>query len=64
MEETNEQLIAQDKVQFYLQSTCPKCKTNSSQYLEIENPGEDKTQVYCSYDCGYIYIEDYLSETI
>ena len=25
---------------------------------QIENPGEDKTQIFCLYGCGYVFIED------
>jgi len=58
---TDNQLAAQCKVQFYLKSKCPQCLVESSQYLAIENPGEDKTQIYCTYGCGYIFIEDTFS---
>jgi uncharacterized protein YutD len=39
--------------------TCPCCKTQSSQYPDIENKGEDKTQIFCNYGCGYIFLEDH-----
>ena len=29
--------------------TCPSCKSNGGQHPHIENPGEDYTQIYCSY---------------
>jgi hypothetical protein len=42
---------------------CPSCKTSWWPEPEIENLGEDKTQIYCLYGCGYIFLEDYKSVT-
>jgi len=41
---------------------CPSCKESWTPEPLIENEGEDKTQVYCLYGCGYIFLEDYINE--
>ena len=38
---------------------CPSCKESWVPYPIIENIGEEKTQVYCNYGCGFIFLEDY-----
>ena len=38
---------------------CPQCKSNGGQYMSVENPGEDWTQVHCAYGCGYYNLDDY-----
>ena len=38
----------------------PCCNSEICNTVLIENPGEeDKTQIYCLYGCGFIYLEDY-----
>jgi hypothetical protein len=39
--------------------TCPSCKSNGGQFLDIENPGESWTQTHCAYGCGYLNLDDY-----
>ena len=41
------------------QFVCPNCASSGGQNPQIENPGEDRTQIYCNYGCGYIYLEDF-----
>ena len=38
---------------------CPSCKSKGGQLLNIENPGESWTQVWCSYGCGFLNLDDY-----
>ncbi len=38
---------------------CPSCLTEWIGTPLIWNPGEDKTQIFCNYVCGYLYIEDF-----
>ena len=45
-----------DKHGFFV---CPSCKEGWFPTPEIENEGENKTQIYCGYNCGYIFLEDY-----
>lgn len=40
--------------------TCPSCKSNGGQFLDIENPGESWTQVHCAYGCGFLNLDDYI----
>jgi hypothetical protein len=36
---------------------CPSCKSEWQTYrVRVENPGEDETQVYCLYGCGFIFL--------
>lgn len=35
---------------------CPSCKSSGGQKPNIENPGEEYTQIYCAYCEGYINI--------
>lgn len=40
--------------------TCPSCNTEyNDMYVQIENPGEEDTQISCVYGCGYLILEDY-----
>jgi hypothetical protein len=41
--------------------TCPSCKVSYFAFKDIENKGENKTQIYCNYGCGYIFLEDYIN---
>ncbi len=38
---------------------CPSCKESWTPNPSIENAGENKTQIYCGYGCGYIFLDDY-----
>ena len=38
---------------------CPQCRSEGGQYMVIENPGEEWTQVHCAYGCGYLNLDDY-----
>lgn len=38
---------------------CPSCFSVWIGTPLIWNPGEDKTQIFCNYGCGYLYIEDF-----
>ena len=38
---------------------CPSCKSDGGQFMEIENPGEPWTQVWCAYGCGFLNLDDY-----
>jgi hypothetical protein len=42
---------------------CPSCKSQTIRQPSITNEEDedDKTQVYCPYGCGYIYLEDYIN---
>lgn len=35
---------------------CPSCSTEQP-IPQIENPGEEQTQVHCNYGCGYIFLD-------
>ena len=35
---------------------CPQCKIEWYGRPRIENEGEESTQVYCNYGCGYMFI--------
>lgn len=37
----------------------PCCKESVTLEETIENPGEDKTQIYCPYCRMYLFLEDY-----
>lgn len=41
--------------------TCPKCKSEGGQYLEIENKGESWTQTYCCYCREYLNLDEYIT---
>jgi hypothetical protein len=38
---------------------CPSCKESWTPTPAIRNKGEDKTQIYCFYNCGFIFLDDY-----
>ena len=60
MKPTKKQKETLKKHQDNFDFICPNCKSESNKHqTEIENPGEEKTQVYCNYGCGYIFLEDY-----
>jgi hypothetical protein len=40
---------------------CPSCKESWTPPPPIENVGENETQIYCGYGCGFIFLEDYLN---
>ena len=42
--------------------TCPNCKSNGGQFLDIENPGDSWTQVWCAYGCGFLNLDDYMKK--
>jgi len=39
---------------------CPCCRVKQ-QIPQIQNLGEEKTQVKCVYGCGYLFLEDFAS---
>lgn len=39
----------------------PCCKSEVGYSPNIENPGENKTQIYCVYCRQYIFLEDYIN---
>tara|TARA_R110000823_G_scaffold30147_10_gene86706 strand:- start:395 stop:598 length:204 start_codon:yes stop_codon:yes gene_type:complete len=39
--------------------TCPQCKSEGGQYLEIENKGECWAQTYCGYCKEYLNLDYY-----
>ena len=43
---------------------CPSCKVESLGIPMITNEGEDNTQIWCPYGCGFIFLEDYINKTI
>jgi hypothetical protein len=60
---TNKQIDTLSKHETYYFFVCPSCGVESSSWrTSIENPGEDETQVYCVYGCGYIYLDYYESK--
>tara|TARA_R110001599_G_scaffold26931_8_gene94881 strand:- start:10102 stop:10302 length:201 start_codon:yes stop_codon:yes gene_type:complete len=59
MEKQNELLNSFVKNGFF---QCPSCKESWTPSPAIENKGEDETQIYCLYGCGYIFLEDYINE--
>ena len=38
---------------------CPQCHSEGGQYMMVENPGEDWTQVHCAYCREYINLDNY-----
>ena len=42
--------------------TCPSCGEGVVGFPMVENPGEDNTQIYCDYGCGYIFLEEFLNK--
>lgn len=40
--------------------TCPSCKSEWTPPPNIENEGEEKTQILCEYGCNFIFLEDYI----
>ncbi|MHA2216853.1 MAG: hypothetical protein ACXACY_12985 [Candidatus Hodarchaeales archaeon] len=56
MEKQNEVLNSFVKDGFF---QCPSCKSKWTPTPQIENKGEDETQIYCLYGCGFIFLDDY-----
>jgi hypothetical protein len=39
--------------------TCPGCGTQTVTVPLIQNKGEEQTQVWCHYGCGFLFLDAY-----
>ena len=53
-EATEHQKIVHSQTTGLDNNTCPQCKSEGGQYLDIENKGESWTQTYCCYCRKYL----------
>lgn len=56
MKKQNELLNSFEKDGFF---QCPSCKESWTPFPQIENKGEEETQIYCLYGCGFIFLDNY-----
>ena len=56
-EPTKKQVEELESCYKYSSFVCPSCKSDGGQDPHIENPGEDYTQIYCTYCREYINLK-------
>ena len=42
--------------------TCPQCKEEGGQHLQIENAGDSWTQIYCCYCREYLNLDEFINQ--
>jgi len=63
-EATEHQKIVHSQTTGLDNNTCPQCKSEGGQYLDIENKGESWTQTYCGYCKEYLNLDHYYNSNI
>ena len=62
MEATEAQIALFNRCIEYRMFISPCCGVETLSHPDLTNPGEDTTQIYCGYGCGYIFLDDYIHD--